>query len=163
MNCLLTVGFKDPVFNQSRSLEQHFFVGYLNFCTMKKVLVIEDDSPLCWLLEKILHSKYEVVVMNNGMEAWAWLSDGNIPDLIVSDVKMPSLDGIELLENLRESGLFKDIPVLMLSGYEDAAKRKQCLDLGASNYLVKPFEPQALLDEVEKAIKSDRDQNVLAK
>ena len=130
---------------------------------MKKVLVIEDDSPLCWLLEKILHSKYEVVVMNNGMEAWAWLTDGNIPDLIISDVKMPSLDGIELLENLRESGLFRDIPVLMLSGYEDAAKRKQCLDLGASNYLVKPFEPQALLDEVQLALKPSREQNVIAK
>lgn len=130
---------------------------------MKKVLVIEDDSPLCWLLEKILHKKYEVIVMNNGMEAWAWLSDGNIPDLIVSDVKMPTLDGIELLENLRESGLFRDIPVLMLSGYEDSAKRKKCLDLGASNYLVKPFEPQFLLDEVQRAIKADRNHNVLAK
>jgi len=119
---------------------------------MKKVLVIEDDTPLCWLLEKILHSKYEVIIMNDGMEAWSWLTDGNIPDLIISDIKMPSLDGIELLENLSNSGLFKNIPVIILSGYEDPAKRKQCLDLGAFTYLVKPFEPQSLVGEVDRAI-----------
>ncbi|HEY9006145.1 response regulator [Ohtaekwangia sp.] len=126
---------------------------------MKRVLVIEDDVPLCWLLEKILQKKYEVVIMNNGMEAWSWLSDGNLPDLIISDLKMPSLDGIELLENLSTSGLFKNIPVIILSGYEDASKRKQCLDLGAFTYLVKPFEPQSFLAEVDRALLFQR-QNV---
>ena len=62
---------------------------------MKKVLVIEDDAPLCWLLERILRGKYEVILMSNGLEAWSWLSDGNSCDLIISDVKMPSLDGVE--------------------------------------------------------------------
>jgi two-component system chemotaxis response regulator CheY len=119
---------------------------------MKKVLVIEDDVPLCWLLEKILKNNYEVVITNDGMEAWSWLSDGNLPNLIVSDLKMPSLDGIELLENLSNSGLFKNIPVIILSGYEDASKRKQCLDLGAFTYLVKPFEPQSLVAEVDRAL-----------
>lgn len=119
---------------------------------MKKVLVIEDDIPLCWLLERILKSKYEVIIMGNGMEAWSWLSDGNLPDLIISDIKMPSLDGIELLENISNSGLFKNIPVIILSGYEDGDKRQQCLDLGAFTYLVKPFEPQSLVAEVDRAI-----------
>ena len=120
---------------------------------MKKVLVIEDDTPLCWLLEKIL-DKYEVIIMNNGLEALCWLTEGNQPDLIISDIKMPSLDGIELLENLSTSGLFKDIPVIMLSSFEDSAKRKQCLDLGAHAYLVKPFEPQLLKDTVDQAVVS---------
>jgi two-component system chemotaxis response regulator CheY len=128
---------------------------------MKKVLVIEDDIPLCWLLEKILQNKYEVIIMSNGMEAWSWLSDGNIPDLIISDIKMPSLDGIELLENISTSGLFKNIPVIILSGFEDASKRKQCLDLGAFTYLVKPFEPQSLVAEVDRAL-AFQGQNVFA-
>ncbi len=122
---------------------------------MKKVLVIEDDEPLCWLLEKILRGKYEVIVMNDGMEAWSWLSDGNNCDLIISDIKMPSLDGLELLENLSNSGLFKNIPVIILSGYDDM--RKQCLDLGAFTYLVKPFEPRQLLDEVDRALLYDKE------
>jgi two-component system, chemotaxis family, chemotaxis protein CheY len=119
---------------------------------MKKILVIEDDTPLCWLLEKILENKYKVKIMNNGMDAWSWLTDGNIPDLIISDVRMPSLDGVELLENLTNSGLFKNIPVIILSGNEDYNQRKLCLDLGAFTYLVKPFEPQSLVAEVDRAI-----------
>jgi len=122
---------------------------------MKKVLVIEDDEPLCWLLEKILRGKYEVIVMNDGMEAWSWLTDGNTCDLIISDIKMPSLDGIELLENLSNSGLFRNIPVIILSGYDDL--RKQCLELGAFTYLVKPFEPRQLLDEVDRALLYDKE------
>jgi two-component system chemotaxis response regulator CheY len=121
---------------------------------MRKVLVIEDDGPLCWLLKKIMHNKYDVIIMNNGMEAWSWLSDGNIPDLIISDIEMPSLDGIELLENLNNSGLFKNIPVIMLSGDENPAKLKRCFELGAFNYVLKPFEPQLLLLEVGRAISS---------
>jgi two-component system, chemotaxis family, chemotaxis protein CheY len=117
---------------------------------MNKVLVIEDDAPLCWLLEKILRGKYEVIVMNNGLEAWSWLSDGNSCDLIISDVKMPSLNGIELLENLSNSGLFRNIPVIMLSGLEDS--REECLNMGAFAYLVKPFEPQKFLSEVNRAL-----------
>jgi two-component system, chemotaxis family, chemotaxis protein CheY len=125
---------------------------------MNKVLVIEDDAPLCWLLERILRGKYEVIVMNNGLEAWSWLSDGNSCDLIISDVKMPSLDGVELLENLSHSGLFRNIPVIMLSGLEDS--RKRCLELGAFAYLVKPFEPQKFLGEVNRAL-VHQNENVL--
>lgn len=125
---------------------------------MNKILVIEDDAPLCWLLERILRGKYEVIVMNNGLEAWSWLSDGNTCDLIISDVKMPSLDGVELLENLSNSGLFRNIPVIMLSGLEDS--RKQCLELGAFAYLVKPFEPQKFLSEVNRAL-TRQNENVL--
>jgi two-component system chemotaxis response regulator CheY len=124
---------------------------------MKKVLVIEDDAPLCWLLEKILSKKHDVVVMSNGLEAWCWLTEGNYPDLIISDIKMPSLDGLELLENLSSSGLFRAIPVIMLSAFEDPAKRKQCLDLGAYAYLVKPFEPQLLMDTVSGALISSKE------
>ena len=119
---------------------------------MKKILVIEDDSPLCWLLEKILGKNFDVITTNDAFEAWYWLSEGNYPDLIISDLKLPSSDGVELLENLRNSGLFKDIPVIILSGFEDATKRKQCLDLGAFTYLVKPFEPRLLLEIVQQAL-----------
>ena len=115
-----------------------------------RVLVIEDDALLCWLLEKIMNEKYEVICMNNGMDAWSWLSEGNACDLIISDINMPSVSGIELLENLRSSGLFHGIPVIILSGCQES--RAQCLELGARSYLIKPFEPRKLLSEVEFAL-----------
>jgi two-component system chemotaxis response regulator CheY len=117
---------------------------------MKKVLVIEDDEPLCWLLEKILCSKYKVFVKHDGMEALSWLSSGNTADLILSDIRMPSLDGIQLLENLKQSGLYKDIPVVILSSFDDPEKRKECMDLGAADYIIKPFEPQHLVKRVKE-------------
>lgn len=123
---------------------------------MKKVLVVEDDSPLCWLLETIMRNTYEVTVVNNGLDAWSLLSERNIPDVIISDLAMPGLDGIELLENLSESGLFRNIPVIILSGDEEPAKRKRCLDLGAFSFVIKPFEPRLLLEEVSNAMVSSK-------
>jgi len=129
---------------------------------MRKVLLIEDDVLLCWLLEKILKNKFSVTVMNDGLEAWNWLScSENIPDLIVSDLKMPSLGGLELLENLSKDEILRPVPVIIHSGYEDASKRKKCMDLGAFSYLVKPFEPEYLVSEVERAIES-RNEGILA-
>jgi len=120
---------------------------------MKRVLVIEDDEPLCWLLEKILTGNYEPIIMRNGLEALSWLSDGNLPDLIISDVKMPTLDGIELLENIHASGILRDIPVIMLSASDEPEQRKRCMALGASNYLIKPFQPKLLIEEIENTFK----------
>jgi CheY-like chemotaxis protein len=67
---------------------------------------------------------------------------------------MPSLDGIQLLENLNGASTLKDIPVIMLSGYEDPVKRKACMDLGAYAYMVKPFEPPVLIEMVDQVLAS---------
>jgi two-component system chemotaxis response regulator CheY len=120
---------------------------------LKRILIIEDDEPLCWLLDKILTGKYDPVIMKNGLEALSWLSDGNLPNLIISDLNMPALDGLELLENVRSSGILRDIPVIMLSASDEPEKRRKCLALGASNYLIKPFEPQLLIEEIENTFK----------
>jgi two-component system chemotaxis response regulator CheY len=66
---------------------------------------------------------------------------------------MPSLSGIELLANLRKSGLFNTIPVIMLSGLDES--RKECMELGAFSFLVKPFEPRKFLDEVKTALETE--------
>jgi len=122
---------------------------------MRKVLLIEDDTLLSWLLEKILKNSYDVTVMTDGLEAWSWLtSSESPPDLIVSDLKMPSLTGIELLQYLSEHETLRGVPVIIHSGYEDAIKKKQCLELGAWAYLVKPFEPEFLVDEVRRAVEA---------
>lgn len=117
---------------------------------MKRILVIEDDVPLRWLLERMLRDKYAVTMTESGLEACAWLLDGNTCDLIISDIHMPSVNGIDLLEYLRESNIFNTIPVIMVSSIEDY--REQCMNLGAFAYLVKPFEPQQLFAHVKQAL-----------
>jgi len=117
---------------------------------MKRILIIEDDAPLSWLLERMLRGKYYITVMNNGFEAWSWLSDGNRCDLIIADVNMPALSGLELLENVRGSGMFHHIPVIMLSGVDDY--KEKCAELGAVGFYVKPFDPQRLFADVRHAL-----------
>lgn len=122
---------------------------------MRRVLLIEDDTLLSWLLEKILKHTYDVTVMTDGLQAWSWLNSGaSLPDLIVSDLKMPSLGGIELLQHISEHETLRGVPVIIHSGYEDSSKKKQCMDLGAWAYLVKPFEPEYLVNEVRRAIEA---------
>ncbi|GHN02610.1 hypothetical protein WSM22_40990 [Cytophagales bacterium WSM2-2] len=120
------------------------------FSSMRKVLVVEDDPSMRWLLKNLLRNKYEVVAKNNGMEAFSWLSVRNIPDVIISDIRMPVMDGVELLENLSISGLYKNIPVIVLTGFDETATLRRCMDLGAYAFLVKPFKPQDLLEKIER-------------
>ena len=122
---------------------------------MRRVLLIEDDTLLSWLLEKILKNSYDVTVMTDGLQAWSWLTSANeLPDLIVSDLKMPSLGGIELLQYISKHETLRGVPVIIHSGYEDSSRKKQCMDLGAWAYLVKPFEPEFLVTEVRRAIEA---------
>ena len=119
---------------------------------MKNILIIEDDSSLCMLLDHILGKNYKVNTVTNGMDAICALIDGQQPDVIVSDMMMPSMDGLELLENLRFNGLFRDIPVVILSGSEDPFRKRRCEELGIHAFISKPFKPKSLIETIEKAI-----------
>jgi len=121
---------------------------------MKKILVVEDDPSIRWLLKQLLKDKYGIITKNSGLDAFSWLSARNVPDLIISDVKMPVMDGFEFLENLSISGLYKNIPVIMLTGFEETTTLKRCLDLGAHSYLAKPFDPSELLEKIESVFVS---------
>lgn len=117
---------------------------------MKKlILAVEDDPSLRMLLDFILRKEYQVVTKKNGLEAMIWLENGNIPDLIITDVDMPKLSGVDFVRNLRKSGYFRDIPLLILSGWETSIETISCLQVGADNYLMKPFNPKELKEKME--------------
>jgi DNA-binding response OmpR family regulator len=116
---------------------------------MKQILIIDDAVFIRTILEQFLNTKYEVVAKNDGLEALTWLQQGNIPDLIVADIKMPNLDGYELVKQLKASGYFKNIPVIMLSSIEDSAERVKFLKLGADDFMIKPFNPEELELKIE--------------
>ncbi|MBS4058444.1 MAG: response regulator [Bacteroidetes bacterium] len=115
----------------------------------KKILVIDDELSIRMLLENFLSKTYDVITKSDGMEGMKWLEHGNMPDLIVADIQMPNLDGYELIKNLKTSGYFKEIPMIMLSGIESSQEKVKCLKLGASDYIVKPFNPEELSIRIE--------------
>jgi DNA-binding response OmpR family regulator len=119
---------------------------------MKKILVVDDKSTISNLLVQFLNSKFSVETKEDGLEALTWLQQGNIPDLVITDLQMPNMDGIELIKRMKESGYFKDIPIVVLSSRDSSADRVQCLKLGAEDYIVKPFNPEELLIRIERIL-----------
>ena len=101
------------------------------------------------LLENFLGNNYDVVTKENGMEALKWIQSGNVPDFIIVDVVMPEVDGYDFVSNIRTSGYFKRIPIIMLSGLENSNERIKCLKLGADDYMIKPFNPEELSVRIE--------------
>lgn len=122
-------------------LTKHTVNYYQVMKSKKNILVIEDHKSIRLLLGTMLSKHYSVVTTKNGMEGMAWLGKGNIPDLILLDMSMPQLTGQEFLSNIRCSGFFKDIPVVVISGEDSPKAKKQCYQLGIREYFTKPFNP----------------------
>ena len=119
---------------------------------MKKIiLVVDDEISICMLLQNFLSQDYKVIALYSALEALEWL-DGNLPDLIVSDIQMPEMDGFEFLIKVRKQGFTKHTPVVMLSGRAESKERIKCYRLGAQDYLTKPFNPEELEELVKKNI-----------
>lgn len=109
-----------------------------------KVLVVEDDLPIQLIIVRSIEEQFNVMAFANGREALSFLYEGDLPDIIISDLNTPELGGIELLKQLKTSGFFRGIPVLVLSGEESTETRIKCLDAGADDFVVKPFNPREL-------------------
>src|ERR1700710_3033343 len=102
-------------------------------------LVVEDDADIADVLRRSLRNEgYEVRTSADGVEALD-VAAGFVPDLVVLDLGLPGLDGIEVCRRLRQEG---DVPILMLTARAETEDRVTGLDSGADDYLVKPFERQ---------------------
>ena len=119
---------------------------------MKKILIIDDKPSLSRLVVQFLNKSYELTTREDGLQALAWLQEGNIPDLILTDLQMPHLDGFEFISRVKESGFFRDIPVVVLSSRDSSNDRIRCLKMGAEDYLVKPFNPEELQVRIERIL-----------
>ena len=116
------------------------------------ILVVDDSKPILYLLKVILGKKFHVFGATDGFEAMNWLMEGNRPDLIISDLQMPNIDGFELIAHISSSSYYGDIPVLVLSGTREDDIRKRCGDMHIAGYVTKPFDPAELINKVEGAL-----------
>jgi len=120
----------------------------------KQILIIEDHNGLRMMEGIFLKKYYDVITQKDGLDGIIWLSAGNFPDLIVLDLMMPRLSGVEFLINLKSSGIFRDIPVIIVSGDEDQTIIDRCKRLGSTDYMIKPFDPRQLYERIEKIFSS---------
>ena len=120
----------------------------------KKILAIDDEKSIRFIIENTFNKDFEVVTLNNGMDALFYLQSGNLPDIIICDVEMPVLNGFEFIRRIRESGFFEEIPLIMLSGKEESADKIKCFEMGADDYVLKPFKPKELIARIKRRLET---------
>ena len=120
----------------------------------KSILIVEDDSAIADLLAyKFAAEGFTPHVCNDGAEGWEYLqTTSTVPDCLILDLVMPGVDGIELLTRLDGSGLADVFPIVVLTGREADDVVSQAFELGASDFVTKPFSPTALLARVRRLL-----------
>lgn len=108
------------------------------------MLTIDDETSIQQILQHYFNDQFRVVSKNNGKEGLQWMQEGLIPDVIIADIDMPEMNGIEFIQQVRASGFMNHIPLIMLSAKEDSDTKIKCLEAGADDYMVKPFNPREL-------------------
>ncbi len=115
---------------------------------MKKILVIEDSDTVLKVISTILKKEgFEIITSKNG---WEGLEKANdlLPDIIISDILIPGLDGFQLLKQLKQYPLIKDIPLIFLSVKKDVQSIDKAIKLGVSAFLTKPLIPEELINAI---------------
>jgi len=118
----------------------------------EKLLVVDDEPDMLRLLSMIIKEKtpYEVATTNNPLEVLELVKKGEF-DLVIADLKMPGLDGIELLETLKRFD--EDIPVIIITAYGTVEAAVETINKGAFDFITKPFRKEQILFTIEKALK----------
>ena len=115
-----------------------------------KILIADDDKNICELLKMYLEKEdYEVVTAGNGEEAIAKFDSEN-PDLILLDVMMPKLDGWQVCRELRKKS---ECPIIMITAKGETFDKVLGLELGADDYVVKPFEPKEIIARIKAVMR----------
>lgn len=117
---------------------------------MDKILVVDDQKGVCFSFKKILGKLgYTVITASSGEEAIELVTESE-PDLIIMDVMMPGIDGLETLKRLKE--INSKLVVIMMTAYSTTEKAIRAMELGAYDYLTKPFDNRVLIEIIENAL-----------
>ncbi len=117
----------------------------------KCILAVDDSAIILTRISNTLSKDYEVVTVNSGMRALRYLKEEK-PDLILMDIKMAQMDGIETLREIRTMEDCEDIPVIMLTGVEDKDVVVESARLGIDDYILKPFYSDELIKRIRRVI-----------
>jgi len=119
----------------------------------RTILIIDDEVDALTLLSRAIGTMFDLVTKHDGNEALKWLQAGNVPDLILTDVMMPNMDGAEFVKILRSSKSHRHTPIIVVSANNDVRTRIKFLQLGANDYLAKPVHPEELVLRINNIFK----------
>lgn len=113
-----------------------------------QVLIVEDEEKIRSVVERYLtHNDYDVITAADG-ETAMYQAKKYIPDLIVLDIMLPDMNGFDILKKMRKIDALKEIPVIFLSGLQEAETVIEGLEIGADDYIIKPFDPNILVAKI---------------
>ena len=124
-------------------------MGYQN-----RILVVDDDLIMLTTIRETLSGTYEVLTCEHGKDAIKLLADSPRIDLLILDIRMPDIDGYELLAHIREPPAYLDTPAVFLTGVTGHEEEIKGLDSGVTDYIVKPFQPDVLKARVNAVLRS---------
>lgn len=116
---------------------------------MKKlVLAIDDSKAIRFLLQTVLEKDYQVVTLPDAYSAMYYLTHRKAPDLIVASPQLPDMENWELIQQLSTSGMYGNIPLVVLSGLNEEETKKKCSQCGVLEYFMKPFNPIEMMNAI---------------
>ncbi|MDH5324899.1 MAG: response regulator [Gammaproteobacteria bacterium] len=123
---------------------------------MKHILSADDDITNRMIIEEILDEEYVVTSVENGQECLKSIEE-KLPDLVLLDVSMPIMDGIEVCKKLRSNKKTENLPIIMLSGFAANDNVAKGFSVGANEYITKPFEPSVLRQTISRLLANPSD------
>lgn len=130
------------------SLNLSIILGGIN---LKHILIVDDVAVNLKTVKLILEGQYRVSFVTSGQQALAFLKKNvfDLPDLILMDIEMPVMNGIETMQKIKEEYGKETIPVIYLTAISDKRTVVECYKNGLSDYIVKPFEADKLIEKIE--------------
>lgn len=127
----------------------------INYAPLRGIVLVVDDNPanLQVLSSFLDQSSFEVWAARSGEKALQRLENGDLPDLILLDVMMPGIDGFETCKQLKSNPRVQDIPVIFMTALSETADKVKGLQLGAVDYITKPFQHEEVLVRIENHLK----------
>ena len=119
----------------------------------RTIMIVDDHETIQLVVSNMLRDDFNIITRSNGLEALAYFRNNQFPDMIILDMAMPKLAGLDFLTNIRSSGIYKDIPVIILSGNVESMELEQCKKIGIDGFIKKPFSPEDLKNTIKKALK----------
>ena len=118
----------------------------------RKILVVDDEKELCTCLEGVFTSRdFQVIVANDGRDAVSKAKEKN-PDIILMDVMMPGMNGLDACRVIKDDPVYNSIPIIMLTAMDSMEDYAQGLECGADLYITKPYSLKNLLNKVNSLI-----------
>ncbi len=121
----------------------------------KKILIVEDIPGLIHILElEVQRLGYETILANNGQEA-VEMAIAQLPNLIMMDIMMPEMDGLEAARRIRENPHTRAIPIIAVTALSSRKDKEKCLESGCDDYLSKPFTASQLSSSITRLLKQN--------